>query len=461
MGFRKTAMLVLALLVIFALAACGSNETKEKKTSAEPVEQTKKKETKDPEKAENQKEDMEIATTIEEIIKEKSGKYSANGYNKAIVHRDLDKHSFQDKDSFQVYNYLLGLMNEGEKYEEFVTFAEEFNPNIETALTKTPEGKISDEVSSGNIGTSNIAILLDASGSMAAKIGGKTKMELAKQAIEEFVASMPEDSNISLRVYGHKGSNKDSDKTVSCGSTELVYGLKPYEKERFKESLGKFEPTGWTPIAKAINETKKDFEKANLAGQNIIYVVSDGIETCEGDPVKAAKDLHDSNIQAMVNIIGFDVDNNGQKQLKEVAEAGGGQFETVNTAEQFKRVWEKERVRLYNEWSRWSSENYNQVSSESSDKLNALYGKKSDFTNLMYDEKNHLADAVYYLRQKEQISAETREEVESLIQQRRKIIEDYIDKKYKDLIKHVETEGKRIRKEIDDKGRKMREKYSS
>ncbi|MDV2686890.1 hypothetical protein RYX56_21290, partial [Alkalihalophilus lindianensis] len=135
-----------------------------------------------------------------------------------------------------------------------------------------------------------------------------------------------------------------------------------------------------------------DFEKAKLSGQNIIYVVSDGIETCNGDPVKAAKDLHDSNIKAVVNIIGFDVDNSGQKQLLAVAEAGGGQFETVNTAEQFKRVWEKQRVRLYNEWSRWSAENYNQVSSEISKKLNTLYSKKSDFSNLMYDEKSHLTD---------------------------------------------------------------------
>lgn len=61
-------------------------------------------------------------------------------------------------------------------------------------------------------GTANIAILLDASGSMAQKIGGKTKMDLAKEAVNQFVSSMPEGSNVSLRVYGHKGSNSDNDK---------------------------------------------------------------------------------------------------------------------------------------------------------------------------------------------------------------------------------------------------------
>lgn len=459
MRLKKPTLIFVTLFFILALAACGSKETGDKKASSEATKQTSKKAAKNDE-TENQTEEMKVATTIEEIAAEKPGKYSANGYNKAIVHRNLDEKSFQDKDSFQVYNSLLNLMSEGEKYKEFVTFADEFNKEIETVITKTPDGKLSEQ-STGENGNANIAILLDASGSMAAKIGGKTKMELAKEAIDQFVASMPEGANVSLRVYGHKGSNKDSDKEISCGSTELVYDLKPYDKGNFKASLGKFKPTGWTPIAKAINETKKDFEKAKLSGQNIIYVVSDGIETCNGDPVKAAKDLHDSNIKAVVNIIGFDVDNSGQKQLLAVAEAGGGQFETVNTAEQFKRVWEKQRVRLYNEWSRWSAENYNQVSSEISKKLNTLYSKKSDFSNLMYDEKSHLTDAAYYLRQKEQISSETREEVESLIQQRRKIIEDYINEKYKGLIEHVETEGKRIKKEIEEKGKEKKDQYSN
>ena len=41
---------------------------------------------------------------------------------------------------------------------------------------------------------------------------------------------------------------------------------------------------------------------------NIVYIVSDGVETCDGDPVAAAKLLQADNIQAQVNIIGFDVD---------------------------------------------------------------------------------------------------------------------------------------------------------
>lgn len=444
-------------LVLGILSACGSNETA-KKDSAGNGEDVKSEETDKKEEAEDE-EEIDISTTLEEIIEEESGKYSGNKYNEAIVHRDLDENSFQDKDSFQVYNYLLGLMSESETYKEHYEFAEDFNASIETKLSGTPDSM---KLEDGQVvnGTSNIAILLDASGSMAQKIGGKTKMELAKEAINEFVASMPEGANVSLRVYGHKGSNSDSDKELSCASTEIVYELNPYNESRFKTSLDSFKPTGWTPIAKAITETKKDFANVDEHAQNIIYVVSDGIETCDGDPVKAAKDLHDSNIEAVVNIIGFDVDSEGQKQLLEVAEAGGGEFETVNSADDFKQVWEKERVRLYNEWSKWSAENYNDVASEQSDKVNELYSEKADFTNLTYTEKNHLSEAAYYLYNQEQISSEVREEVSSLIDQRHDILKEYEDR-YKELIDSVEAEGKNLKEQIEDKGDAMKDKYDN
>src|SRR5699024_2463307 len=41
---------------------------------------------------------------------------------------------------------------------------------------------------------------------------------------------------------------------------------------------------------------------------NLVYVVSDGIETCDGNPVEVAESLSDSEIHPIVNVIGFGVD---------------------------------------------------------------------------------------------------------------------------------------------------------
>ncbi|MGP1906816.1 VWA domain-containing protein [Metabacillus sp. JX24] len=445
-------MLLSALFVLFALAACGGGEQASGKE--EKKENTKKEE----EVSEKENEDeVEIAGSIEEIVKEEPGKYSGNAYNKAVIHKALDEKSFADKDSFQIYGELLALVNEGENYKPFYDFYEEFNPSIETSLSNMPGGMT---LENGEIGlNTNISILLDASGSMAQKIGGQAKMDLAKKAVNDFVASMPEGANVSLRVYGQEGSNSDSDKQLSCSSTEVVYDLKPYNEAEFKASLGKFKPTGWTPIAKAISESKADFEKSDKQGQNIIYVVSDGIETCDGDPAKAAKELHDSNIEAVVNIIGFDVDSNGQKQLMSVAQAGGGQYETVDTAEDFQELWEDERQRLWNEWWDWGNKNWNEVWEEQSEKQNDLYERKRELTNMIYEEKKRLNDAALYLQEKEQIEYDVRQEVTSLVDQRHEILKDYAENTHEKLLDTVKTEGEDLKDSIQENKEEMTEKY--
>lgn len=61
-----------------------------------------------------------------------------------------------------------------------------------------------------------------------------------------------------------------------------------------------------------------------------IYIVSDGAETCEGNPVKEAKAFASENSEYKVNIIGFDVDSKSEDQLKKVAEAGNGKYFSAN-----------------------------------------------------------------------------------------------------------------------------------
>ncbi|WP_147535530.1 VWA domain-containing protein [Bacillus marasmi] len=441
--------LCLLLLVSFTLFGC----------SAEDAASKSEKESENTNNVQEEKDEgTEVAQSIKDILKENPGKYSGTKYNKAIVHKELNESNFQDKDSFQIYNALLALMREGENYRPYYKFFEKFNPEIETKISQIPGGMKLNK--NGEVAlNANIAILLDASGSMAQQVGGRSKMDLAKEAINNFVASMPEGANVSLRVYGHKGSNSDSDKELSCGSTELVYDLKAYNQGEFSESLGSFQPTGWTPIAKAINEAKADFEKADKPGQNIIYVVSDGVETCDGDPVQAAKSLHDSEIEAVVNIIGFNVDSAGQKQLLEVAQAGGGEFETVDSAEDFNRIWEDERRHLWNEWWDWSNKNWNKVWDEQNKKSNNLWEKNNKFGSLAYDEQNRLSEAAYYLNDQEQISYDIRVEVDSLIDQRYEIIKKYQEENYESLKDELKTNGENLKNAIKEKGEEMKKKY--
>ncbi len=461
---KKVLLPFLLLLIALVLTACGSEE----KASVDNKDQVQEETNGNEETAASDSETEEveeetdqgygIATSVEDILKEEPGTYSGTKYNTAIVHKELNETSFLENDSFEIYDSLLALLSEGSNYQPHFDYFNEFNPSIETVISQAPGGMKLDET--GELGVNaNISILLDASGSMAQKIGGKTKMELAKEAIVDFISSMPEEANVSLIVYGHKGSNDEADKDVSCESTETIFDLKPYDENEFSEALSGFQPTGWTPIAKAIDAAKADFEQADGAGQNIIYVVSDGVETCDGDPVKAAKELHDSNIEAIVNIIGFDVDQAGQKQLLSVAEAGGGQYKSVNSAADFNKLWEDERRRLWNEWWNWSNKNWNEIWNEQNKKSNALWDEKSKFNKLHSDERTRLKEATSYLQSKDQISWETRTEVNSLIDQRFEILKEHFDGTYEELRETVKTEGETMKDAVKEKGEEMKEKY--
>jgi Ca-activated chloride channel homolog len=100
-------------------------------------------------------------------------------------------------------------------------------------------------------------------------------------------------------------------------------------------------------------EAQKDLEAyKGEKNKNIVYVVSDGIETCDGNPVEAAASLKDSGVAPVVNIIGFDVNGKDQQQLEEVAKAAGGTYQNVKSQEQLDNELEK-AIEESGKWIKW------------------------------------------------------------------------------------------------------------
>ncbi|TCP69226.1 vWA domain-containing protein [Baia soyae] len=122
----------------------------------------------------------------------------------------------------------------------------------------------------------------------------------------------------------------------------------------FNLSLDKVKPSGWTPLARAIEESTKDLGSAQEAGvKNVVYIVSDGLETCGGNPVSEAYKLYQSNMKTIVNIIGFDLDAESKKELEKVSKAGGGNFQSVDNNHNFDKVFESYIDSLKAENSQW------------------------------------------------------------------------------------------------------------
>lgn len=279
--------------------------------------------------------------------------------------------------------------------------------------------------------TKNISIQIDSSGSMNGQVNGGVKMNLAKEAVENFAAGFPEDTIMSLRTYGHKGTGDDKDKAMSCESTEVMYETNTYDEAAFKTALGKFKPSGWTPLAASIKAGYEDLKaKAGEDTENILYIVSDGIETCDGDPVKEAKALADSNLNVKVHIIGFDVDDAGQAQLKKTAEAGNGKYYTVNSKLELTNTLNElmgeaiSSIRKNNQ----KAMNGIEINFKSVELRKDVQRLKSNFMNMAGVENEVLKGAAQELESQEKVKSEDVEAITEMADERLSVLAEYSGK---------------------------------
>jgi hypothetical protein len=177
--------------------------------------------------------------------------------------------------------------------------------------------------------SARIQIVLDVSGSMRSSLGSQVKIDAAKSAIRETVSGLPDGSVVALRYYGHRVPQERKDE--SCKDTELVVQFQPLDKPRFLAALDKAVPRGQTPIAYSLQQAAQDFG-APSDEERAMILVSDGIETCGGDPLATVRDLAAKGFKVKVHTIGFDVDAAARAQLEAISSATGGEYFDARSA---------------------------------------------------------------------------------------------------------------------------------
>jgi len=356
-----------SVLLLFLLSACSNDSTKESKEiedkSASENEQTVKKERE--EKTVNDSVKVEpLPTTYQELAELPVGEYyniatSEENSKEEIpkVFSDLPDISGNPSEKKLDYFYRELLKKMQQDFEG----PENLINRLKFESLGSPENTDSRYQFKDNL---NIVFIIDASGSMAQKIDGKEKMASAKDSIINFVNKLPKDAKVGIRVYGHKGTGSDSDKALSCSSSELIYPISNYNEGDFQAALNKFSPSGWTPIGLALREAENDlasFDGAN--NTNIVYLVSDGIDTCDDQPIEAAKDLYSSNISPIINVIGFDVDSEGQNQLRKIAAATEGIYGTVTNEGELQKELDN-LSNLAEQWKEWLEQGKQKIESK-------------------------------------------------------------------------------------------------
>jgi hypothetical protein len=160
---------------------------------------------------------------------------------------------------------------------------------------------------------------MDASGSMNARLpSGETRIEVARRAIKDVAGSTPAGTQLSLRLYGAQSPASRK----NCEDTHLAVPSGPADAAAIAASVEDAKAQGYTPIAHSLEQAQADFP-AN-ARERVIVLVSDGKETCRGDPLLAARALAAKGIT--IHTVGFVVDTAARMQLQNVARTTGGTY---------------------------------------------------------------------------------------------------------------------------------------
>ena len=177
-----------------------------------------------------------------------------------------------------------------------------------------------------------ILFIFDASQSMHGNWESDKKINIARKYLTQLIDSLENVDNVkmALRVFGHQSDVPPQD----CNDTKLEVPFKDNNAPEIRQKLRYLTPRGTTPIANSLILAEGDFPPCSNC-RNIIILITDGVEACDGDPCQASMSLQKKGIVLKPFIIGIGIDPNFEKTFECV-----GQFYNTPNEKKFSEVLE-------------------------------------------------------------------------------------------------------------------------
>ena len=159
-----------------------------------------------------------------------------------------------------------------------------------------------------------VELILDTSDSMNERDqGGQSRLEVAKTVTTRLVTeTLPAGVPMALRTYS------------GCSSS-LAIPMQPLDPGSATDTIASLRASGKTPIAQSLRAAGGDLQ--GVSGPKIIVLVTDGEETCGGDPRAEIEALVAQNVDIQVNIVGFAIDDAAlTATFQEWARVGNGTY---------------------------------------------------------------------------------------------------------------------------------------
>ncbi len=151
-----------------------------------------------------------------------------------------------------------------------------------------------------------ILFVFDASFSMYGTWQSGMKMDIAKKLFVTFLDSLKNVGNleIGLRCFGHQ-HNLQPNRDCQDTKLEVPIGRPSVAVPLMKSTIGQIVPKGTTPIAYTLEKCGDDFPNDGKTTRNIIILITDGIEECDGDPCAVSLALQKKGIVLKPFVIGI------------------------------------------------------------------------------------------------------------------------------------------------------------
>ncbi|MBW8909184.1 MAG: VWA domain-containing protein [Mesorhizobium sp.] len=162
-----------------------------------------------------------------------------------------------------------------------------------------------------------VIIILDASGSMWAQIDGKPKLEIARESLRTVLQSVPADDEIGFMAYGHRTKG-------SCDDIELIVPPQAGSASAITAAADSMKFLGKTPLTAAVKQAAEALKYTE--DKATVVLITDGLETCGGDPCALGKELKASGVDFTADVVGFGLTADEGKQIACLADNTGGKY---------------------------------------------------------------------------------------------------------------------------------------
>ena len=170
-----------------------------------------------------------------------------------------------------------------------------------------------------------LLFVFDASNSMNATWQSDRKITIARKLLNDAIKEVDDKPNVELglRVYGHQVRIEAGKQ--DCDDTRLEVSFRPHNGELIKRTLNNLSPKGTTPIARSLEKAAGDFPECSDC-RNIIILITDGIEACDGDPCAVSRALQKKGIILKPFVIGVGLED----EFKDTFTCVGNYFDATN-----------------------------------------------------------------------------------------------------------------------------------